>query len=231
VSRILTPIPSLEVVLLMGAVCHPVGLSYFIGNTLFPRASRTAPSTELVESIVLSTVAIVLVAIVMAPQYFSHLNFPALWFYPAAVLLGPLCIAFEYLINGLYIYLREGAFPKRFKIHSAWARCSDLRHMTLVFFIVAGEELIFRQMMFSMLSGYFGCSFLQILLITSLLYGLNHIFMGFGTTSTKFFTGMIYGSVFYASGSAIIVPIIIHYVQNILLLRPQWIVKDYAVYS
>ncbi len=230
-SRILTPIPYLEEILLLGAVCHPVGLSYFIGNTLFPKASKTTPSTELIVSISLSTLAIVLVAVSIAPQLFRPLNFPSLWFYPAAILLGVLCIIFEYLINGLYIYLRKGTFPKRFRVHSLWARCNKPHHLVLIFLIVAGEELIFRQMMFSMLSGFFGYSFLQTLMLTSFLYGLNHIFMGFGTTGTKFLTGMIYGGLYYASGSSIIVPVVIHYVQNIMLLRPQWIVKNYAVYT
>lgn len=228
VLGIQTHILYLKEIILLGAVCYPTVLSYVIESVLFPRASKEKANTKLMASMAISTLIVVLVAVSMSPEYVLFLNFPAFWFYPISVLIGPLCIIFEYLVNGFYLYLKKGFFPNRFGVHSFWVGSDESLHLILMFFITTAEELIFRQMMFSLLIGFFKYSFLKTLLFTSFVYAANHIFMGFNSTSTKFLTGMIYGSLYYISGSSIIVPIIVHYVQNITLLRFQWLVPKYA---
>ncbi len=225
VSGIQTHIPYLDEILLLGAVCYPVALSYPINSALFSQVSREKANTGLIMSMAISTIVVVLVAFTMAPKYVLFINFPVFWFYPVSVLLGPLCIIFEYIMNGLYLYLQNGIFPNRFSIHSFWSESDKPLHLFLMFFIAAGEELIFRQMMFSILTGVFEYSVINTLLFTSFVYAANHLFMGFNSASTKFFTGMIYGSLYYISGLSIIVPIIVHYIQNITLLRFHWIVQ------
>ncbi len=229
--EIQTHIPYLEEILLLGAVCYPTVLSYPICGALFPRASREKASTELIISTALSTLVVVLVAVTMAREYVLFLNLPAFWFYPVSVLLGPLCVLFEYIMNGSYLYLKKGYFPNRLSIHPLWAESNERLHLILIFFITTGEELIFRQMMFSLLIGFFKYSFLQTLLFTSFIYAANHIFMGFNSTGTKFLTGMIYGSLYYISGSSIIVPVIVHYIQNITLLRIHWVIRWMLKYA
>lgn len=226
--RIQTHILYLKEIILLGAVCYPTVFSYVIGSALFPRSSREKANTGLMASMAISTLVVVLVAVSISPEYVLFLNFPAFWFYPISVLIGPLCIIFEYIVNGFYLYLKKGFFPNRFGVHSFWVESNESLHLILMLFITTGEELIFRQMMFSLLIGFFKYSFLQTLLFTSFVYAANHINMGFNSTGTKFLTGMIYGSLYYISGSSIIVPIIVHYVQNITLLRFHRLVPKYA---
>lgn len=228
VSGIQTHIPFLEEILTLGAVSYPTALSFVIDGVLFSKLSREKVTTGLLASMAITTMIIVLVAVSMAREYVLFFNYPALWFYPISVLLGPVCIFFEYLLNGFYLYLKKGIFPNRFNLNSLWTESDKPLHLVLIFFIVAGEELIFRQMMFSLLIGFFKYSFLQTLLFTSFIYAANHLFMGFNSANTKFFTGMIYGILYYISGWSIIVPIIVHYVQNIALLRFNWILPKYA---
>lgn len=226
VSGIETHIPYLDEILLLGAACYPVALSYPINSALFSRLATERANTGLIMSMAISSIVVVLVAFSLAPKYVLFVRFPAFWFYPAAVLLGPSCLTFEYIMNGLYLYLQKGIFPKRFSIHSFWSKSDKPLHLFLMFFIAAGEELIFRQMMFSILTGVFEFSVFHTLLFTSFVYAANHLFMGFNTAATKFVTGMIYGSLYYISGLSIIVPIIVHYIQNITLLRFHWIVQE-----
>lgn len=206
-------------ILLIVAVSHPAALSYAISNAIFSRASRDKANIESMASMAISIAVIVLIAAFIAPENLAFLNSPWFWFYPIAVLLGPACIIFEFAINSLYIFLSKGQIPKYFYVHSQWTESNELLHLTLMFFIVVGEELIFRQMMFSIFMEIFKFSFIQILLITSFFYAANHIFMGFNSMSTKFFTGLIYGCLYYISGLSIIIPITTHYIQNIILLR------------
>lgn len=228
VLRIQTHILYLKEIILLGAVSSPTVFSYVIGSALFPQASRENANTGLMASMAISTIVVVLVAAAMSPEYVLFMNFPAIWFYPISVVIGPLCIIFEYLVNGFYLYLKKGFFPNRFVVHSSWAESNEPLHLILMLFIITGEELIFRQMMFSLFIGFFKYSLLQTLLFTSFIYAANHINMGFNSTSTKFLTGMIYGSLYYISGSSVIVPIIVHYVQNITLLRFHKLVPKYA---
>lgn len=218
VSKILTRIHYLEDILLLGAVCHPAVFSYVIRDALFPQASREKADAEVLVSISASMGVIVLIAAIIAPQYLLFLNYSSPLLYPIYVIIGPLCIFFEYFINSFYFFLRKGIFPRKLNIHSYWAESNTPLSLALIFIITAEEELIFRQMMFSILMGVFDFSFLQTLLITSFFYSANHIFMGFRTTGTKFFTGIIYGSLYYISGLSILVPLIVHYSQNITLL-------------
>ncbi|MCS4467036.1 CPBP family intramembrane metalloprotease [Clostridium botulinum] len=57
-----------------------------------------------------------------------------------------------------------------------------------------------------------------VLIITSFVYALNHIFLGKQVFSQKMVAGLIYGALFYFSGFNIIVPIITHSLENIAIL-------------
>jgi hypothetical protein len=222
--KIPIPIPSPEVIsfekiLLIAAVCCPAALSYAISNAIFPRAPRDKASIESMASMAISIAVIVLIASIIAPENLVFFNSPGFLFYPIAVVLGPICILFEYFINFLYIYILKRQIPTFFYVQSQWTESNGTLHLVLIFFIVAGEELIFRQMMFSVFMETFNLSFIGILLITSFFYASNHIFMGFNSMGTKFFTGMMYGSLYYFSGLSIIIPVTTHFIQNVILLR------------
>lgn len=209
-------------------VCHPSAFSYVIGNALFRKASGGVAYTEQLISTAASVAVVVLAAVAIAPKSLLFLNLPTLSSYLFFIILGPICILFEYVINAFYYYLRKGILPTHFIIHPFWDRDNERLHLFLILLITIGEELIFRQMMFYIFMNVFEFSFLPALIITSVFYATNHIFMGPRIVGTKFFTGIIYGTLYYISGMALLAPVIAHYSQNVILLKYPWIVQRYA---
>jgi len=88
----------------------------------------------------------------------------------------------------------------------------------LLALIAVGEEIIYRQVWFTILTGSFHFPVIVIILITSLFYGLNHFHMGINTVLAKFISGCVYGGLYVLSGYSILVPIITHVLQNLILM-------------
>lgn len=77
------------------------------------------------------------------------------------------------------------------------------------------EELIFRKVWINILE-QFGINIYLIVIITAIVYGFNHVFMGSNAVIQKIISGLIYGTLYILSGS-IIIPIITHVTQNIIV--------------
>ncbi|MGT2932525.1 CPBP family intramembrane glutamic endopeptidase [Streptococcus catagoni] len=78
------------------------------------------------------------------------------------------------------------------------------------------EEITYRLLWFQVLLVQWQLPVIVVLAITSCCYALNHLLMGKSIFYAKLITGVIYGSLYYLSGSLWLV-IIIHVTSNLLV--------------
>ncbi|MPQ43786.1 CPBP family intramembrane glutamic endopeptidase [Clostridium tarantellae] len=165
----------------------------------------------------LSGVFLFLLALVfvVTPNDFNMLLPKENYWYGVAILAVPFTIfteiALAYMVN----------FPNRkvkgLKINFMIKNAS-FKIVMFTVIIAISEEFIYRQLWFSILLNTFSFNIVTILLITSIVYALNHISLGKVIFIQKIFSGLIYGCLFYFSGYSVIIPVITHCLQNISIV-------------
>lgn len=136
--------------------------------------------------------------------------------YLIALVAVPITISIEILIGIIFVKLKG----KKVKKISFWAKGEIANNKFIFITIVVGllEEIIFRKTWFSILLGGFSINIYVVLAITSIAYGLNHLFMGRIIIVQKIVAGIIYGSLYILSGS-LLIPILTHCIENFIVTR------------
>lgn len=209
-----TPTLYLNIVILIASV-FPSGFS----------SSLSAVSRKKKESIDVTALffnllpfLILLPAIFILKKEIFFFHFPTAFFYLIALVFVPVCLLLEYILNLLTIYFSTGKLYKGITLHSAWKPQLSTVYLSLLTLIAVGEELIYRQVWFALLAGTFHLPAIVIILVTSLFYGLNHLYFGLNSVLAKFISGCVYGGLYVISGYSILVPIITHVLQNLILI-------------
>lgn len=210
-----TPIPCLDL-LILGAALAPSGFSSALCSI-----ARPAPRGDINAFTLLVTTGIypviISAAILVRPEL-GFFHWPKVVFYLLALLAAPVGLALEYLLQGLFIYLRTGKRARGLTLHASLGTKLPLSYVLNLTLIPIGQELVYRQIWFVLLAQAFHFPPAAVILISALSFGLDHLFWGLGTVALKSLTGALYGCLYFFSGSAIIVPILAHILQNWLLL-------------
>lgn len=107
-------------------------------------------------------------------------------------------------------------------LKSEW-RENNQTILYLVIILAVFEELIFRKILFYFFEVYFKLDSIVIIAITALLFGINHILNGRSVLIQKIIAGVFFGIIYQVSGENIVLTILIHVLQNIIiLLYPTW---------
>jgi hypothetical protein len=212
-----TPTLYLNLVILL-ASAFPSGFGTSI-HSVFSKKHREKIDTTALAFMFLPFF-ILLPAIFTLKKDVFFLNLPPGFFNIIAVVMVPVCLFLEYILNMFYIYFKGGKISKGITItlHSAWKTRLSVPYLCLITLIAVGEEIIYRQVWFALLDKTFNLPVMIIILLTSLIYGLNHFYFGFNSVLAKFISGSVYGVFYVISGYSIVVPIIIHVLQNISLI-------------
>ncbi len=80
----------------------------------------------------------------------------------------------------------------------------------------AAEEALFRGVAFTLLEQWLVPA--AVIAITSVVYGLNHLYFGWLTVWQKTLTGVGFGALFVLSGHSLVIPLIAHVTQNLVVL-------------
>jgi membrane protease YdiL (CAAX protease family) len=120
------------------------------------------------------------------------------------------------LIAPLTEYLTGAVAQRRFSRMALHDRSgTGLLATAAALVAAAAEEVIFRGVALSLLDGLAGVW--VAVAVTSVCYGLNHLYFGKITVWQKTLTGVGFGVLFVLSGS-LLVPLIAHAVQNLVVL-------------
>ncbi|WP_434303806.1 CPBP family intramembrane glutamic endopeptidase [Clostridium botulinum] len=160
---------------------------------------------------------IILMGIFVISQEKFHINIDNNYhWYIIAVIFVPLTIILEIIVGYIVIGVSDKTLPK-FKISSAFTK-TNINVMLLSIFIGIFEEVVYRQLWFNILFKDFKLHIVIVFIITSVVYALNHIFLGKQVFFQKILAGVVYGGLFYFSGFNILIPIITHCLENIVIL-------------
>ncbi|HDK7175266.1 CPBP family intramembrane metalloprotease [Clostridium sporogenes] len=138
------------------------------------------------------------------------------YWYIIAVIFVPLTIILEVIVGYIVLGISNKIVPK-FKISLVFTK-TNINVILLSIFIGIFEEVVYRQLWFNILFKDFKLHIVGVLIITSFVYALNHIFLGKQVFFQKILAGVIYGVLFYFSGFNILIPIITHCLENTIIL-------------
>lgn len=139
-----------------------------------------------------------------------------LW-YLIGIVMGFICIYFEIFIGKFIYYLKTKVWLRKVEIHESVKVKHWLIDIAFILIGALGEEMIFRQILFYITMDIFGWSSIFVLLFSSIIYGLNHIFFSRVAVVQKVFSGVIFSLLFLLSNNSVIIPILAHFTQNLIL--------------
>lgn len=175
---------------------------------------------------------VVLVVVVALGRPHQVLAFKWPTFLPLLVLapfVGFACIALEYLVGVLILYLRTKKLVTRVTVHSGYSIFPriDGKDILSVLVVVVGEELILRQLLYGLLATELAIAIWLVILLCAVAYAINHLSFGAASAISKFPSGLLYVWLFYVSGLSVTVVIVAHATQNLTLLglsrRSSWL--------
>jgi membrane protease YdiL (CAAX protease family) len=206
------PTPYLELLLLLAAV-YPSGLSHSLGYVLRLDLESVRHRWSF-----LGLFAAPYVLVALATLYFLPALFESPRISPGLLLLGfvliPVVASLEYATGIAYGVVRTGRLPTRAAaVHQFWSGPLSLSQHASLAVIAIGEEFVFRLLDFNVLVTSLGLSLLPVLAITSLLYALNHTQFGMQVMIQKLASGVLFGLVYFATGS-LLVPLVAHVGYN-----------------
>ncbi|MGE5341233.1 MAG: CPBP family intramembrane glutamic endopeptidase [Candidatus Omnitrophota bacterium] len=210
-----SPTLYLDVLILLASV-HPSGFSFAVRSVLERNGDETINRLALMYLSIPFFLLLPMIGVLKKDLYFISVSSPV--FYLLALLFIPGCIFLEYGLNRIYLYVTTGKKYKGLTLHADWKSHYTVLSLLLISFVAIGEEFIFRQCWFFILAKTFSLPVGVIILITSLIYALNHLHYGIHTVLSKFVSGSIYGSLYVWGGYNILLPMVTHVFQNLALI-------------
>ena len=136
--------------------------------------------------------------------------------FTAAVLMGFANLGIEYLEAAVPFWKKNGKFPA---LRPAAIYAESFRGSSVVSIILAAaaEELIFRQVIMGGIAGGLGWSPWIAALVSSFVYGMNHVYFGRFQVIQKWSSGLIFSLLFVMCGGSIWPCILCHATQNLAL--------------
>lgn len=200
--------------LVLLATIYPVSLPQIATNFIPRQAVKHSNTIYLAGSVFVCTMLLA-VSSSLVPMGKLNTSFELPWLI-VAVVLAPLLIGLELLI-GAVVMKFFGVAIIGWGVSTNWVKVSGIVFaLTLVLAIL--EELLFRQLWGVILVGNLGLPIWGYVLISSVVYGFNHLYYGLTTFVQKIATGVILALLFWYSGGAILMPIIVHTLQNAIIL-------------
>ncbi|GGM78490.1 CPBP family intramembrane glutamic endopeptidase [Dactylosporangium sucinum] len=178
-----------------------------------PRRPDRAMAGSLMLAVAL--VALAALAATVAPMRWTFPPVDWLW-YAAAVAFGFLTVPLEWAVGAAYVAVRYRRLAG-IGLHRLVGATSA---SVVLAYVVAGaaEEVLFRGVGLHVLEGVLGWPVAAALAITSVVYGLNHLYFGAIAVAQKTFTGVGFGLLYLLGGHNVLVPLVAHAVQNLVVL-------------
>ena len=198
---------------ILASAAYPSGLSYSLFTTFRGHPARI--TTGLLATLLLPFAAVVPAVWLLRPEWFGT-SMPAPVMLGAAVLLVPVALLIESLVHAVAVWRATGTFPRRIELHALWQnRLSMLDHVLLVL-IAVGEEVFFRLIWLGGMIAA-GVPPWAALAVSSVAYGVNHLFAGGASAVAKSATGALYGALYLLGGQSLVLPVVAHVLQNAAL--------------
>lgn len=178
----------------------------------FPGVNKNKNNIFFTKALAFLLVIQVLLIFMAKPDITSiYIPRKSMW-YIIALVMVPITILVEMAVLYIILLIKRKNIKKITFINKNSMIINSVLY-TLI--IGLSEELIYRKVWINILD-QLGINIYVIVIVTALVYGLNHVFMGSNAVFQKIISGLIYGTLYILSGS-IIIPIITHVTQNVII--------------
>jgi len=214
-------IPTLSLdLLVLSSLIHPAGIADTLYSVFWGKVNqRTSPNVIFFGLLGIELGAYLLLislVILFKPGYTRFKLATPMWVLVAIALAGLLYLL-EIGLGLVVVFLRSGKWKAKIVLSSSWDVKSELLKYSTAILIPIGEEIIFRQLMITLLLRMGVMPWLAIS-ISALSYGINHQRLGMKTVVSKTMSGVGYTLLYWLSGCSLPVSILCHVTQNILIL-------------
>ncbi|GKX32009.1 CAAX amino protease [Vallitalea longa] len=165
--------------------------------------------------VIMSSIILILSCVLVPISNNIIISSDIMW-YIISIVAAPILIIIEFIIGTIILRL-SGKMVKGISVNANWKKISIVGCISTILLAII-EELIYRQLWsVAMLDNLHWNIYLYIIL-SSVIYGFNHLYYGFATFIQKTISGILLAVIFLLSGRSIIIPIIIHVLQNLIIL-------------
>ncbi len=201
--------------LVLLATVYPVSIPQIALNFTrgYPRKNQQV--SYLMNCVIVSS-ALFLLSWLLIPMRGKIVITSEIIWYLIAIVSAPALIAIELAVGGIMLRLSK-IKVKGISINANWSRISVVGCILTVLLAII-EELIYRQLWSTVIIDNLNWGTGVFVFISSVVYGLNHLYYGFTTFLQKTISGIIFAVIFLLSGGCILVPLIAHSLQNIIIL-------------
>lgn len=131
---------------------------------------------------------------------------------------APLCMGVELLISGAAFQGGRSVRSFQIELNSKWI-ATGRWHIVLVAALVAiCEEIVFRYIWIPILVRVFYTNAFLAVIISAVVFGLNHSTFGSSAVYSKIASGVLYGMLYVYSDYCILPPILAHVAGNVLAI-------------
>jgi membrane protease YdiL (CAAX protease family) len=216
--------PHLDTALLVIASSYPIGFCANVAAVLTGARNfgrNPSISGNLVGLVAGYAVLLTVVGFARPQQVFAF-HVPAVVpLFLLAPLVGIACIVLEYLTGILVVFLRTRKLVTRMAVHDSYSSAARIgaKDVLSILALVAGEELVLRQLLYRLLAEDCAMTPWIVIAICTIAYAVNHLHFGPASVISKLVSGLLYVLLFVFSGLSIGVVILAHATQNLTLLR------------
>ncbi len=202
-------------ILLLATTCYPTAIPQIMLPYLARYAGKNGNAIYLCMCNILYTVLCVICLLVLK-EPLSIKAPSAIWWYFVAAGAGVGLIFLEFFIGKLVMRL-QGKKVKGFSVNNGWQNAGVVVFVCTIL-LAMFEEFNFRMVWNEVMVNQIGLSVYGFVLLSAAFYAVNHLYYGAITFLQKFITGVILALFYVFSGGAIIIPVLTHFLQNLMVL-------------
>ena len=213
--------PSLSALVLLAAAfpTQLVRVATMAGSGMSPATRRRVEQWGLPA---LAVVVAVLAWVVVAPLPPDDIVSDRPYWIGIAVVVGIVAPLWEIGIGyGRALLMRRSVTRVALHDRAPWPGIGAVLSVSVV---ALAEETVFRWLGTELLTGPLAWPLWTAVVVTSVVYGLNHLYYGWFTVAQKTVTGAAYAGLYLVAGHAVVVAAVAHLVHNlvVLLVVPRW---------
>lgn len=203
----------LKIIIITCLVCFPSAFVFFGSAVQLPKCSIARKN-----AIMICAVYGILISIVSGMGCLKNIRYDlSKWIFVGAGF-GIIVIFIEFMMAQLKAKMEFGNFAKKVSPPKSYLESFSIINVFLIILAASFEEILFRQIIIvELYSTIAGWGMIIGIVLSCILYAINHVYFGVFAVIQKIASGLIFSSLFIVSEYNVLVPIMAHCVQNLVL--------------
>ncbi len=202
-------------ILVLLATVYPVSVPQIM-LSFFKRYNSKSQNVIYLMNCVIISALLLLFSFILMPVSHNIVTASKTTWYIIGIATAPLLIAVEFIVGGVMLKASKIKI-KGISVNSNWTKISGIGAFLTILYAIT-EEFIFRHLWSVVILDNLGWDIIVFIILSSVVYGFNHLYYGFTTFLQKTVSGIFLAVIFLLSGRNIIISITAHSLQNIIIL-------------